>query len=58
MVEPLLNADQAGELLGVPRTWMLQKARDGVLPHVKLGHYTRFERSALQAWLSDQRRGT
>lgn len=53
----LLNAEQAGELLSVPPSWLLRQARAGRIPHVKLGHYTRFDPDALDAWVANQRRG-
>jgi excisionase family DNA binding protein len=48
---PLLNAEQAGELLGVPKSWLLAEARASRIPHLKLGHYTRFQRTALLDWI-------
>jgi excisionase family DNA binding protein len=56
--QSLMDPDQAAELLSVPPSWIMRQARAGKLPHVKLGHYTRFERGALDAWLANQRRGT
>jgi excisionase family DNA binding protein len=53
----LLTAQQAAELLGVPPSWLLRQARAGKLPHVKLGHYTRFDAAELEAWLAAQHRG-
>ena len=37
MTARLLDAKQAGDLLGVPATWLLAQARGGKVPHVKLG---------------------
>ena len=48
---PLLDAEQAGELLNVPPSWLMGMARKRAVPHVKLGHYTRFNRDELLAWL-------
>lgn len=39
---PLIDARAAGELLGVPHTWLLAQARAGRIPHHRLGHYVRF----------------
>jgi excisionase family DNA binding protein len=47
----LLDADQAGELLNVPSSWVMAQARSGRIPHCKLGHYTRFDRDELLAWV-------
>jgi hypothetical protein len=48
---PLLDADQAGELLNVPASWLMAQARASRVPHCKLGHYTRFQRDELLAWV-------
>ena len=53
----LLDADQAGALLNVPASWMLTQARAGRVPHAKLGHYTRFERDQLLAWVDGRATG-
>jgi excisionase family DNA binding protein len=54
----LLDAKQAGELLGVPATWLLAQARNGNVPHLKLGKYTRFDPADLERWLVSVKRGT
>jgi excisionase family DNA binding protein len=49
--EPLLiDAAAAGELLGLPESWIRRAAREGRIPHVKLGRYRRFNPAALEAW--------
>lgn len=48
---PLLDADGAAALLGVPSSWVLTEARAGRLPHVKVGKYTRFRRYDLLEWI-------
>ena len=48
--ESLVDAEAAAQLLGVPKSWVLARAREGGLPCVKLGHYTRFSPSDLAAW--------
>jgi hypothetical protein len=48
---PLLDAGQAGAVLNVPASWLMAQARAGRVPHVKLGHYTRFHRDELLAWI-------
>jgi excisionase family DNA binding protein len=55
--EPLIDARAAGRLLGVPHTWVLAQARAGLIPHHRLGHYVRFSRSDLEAWLGQTRLG-
>jgi hypothetical protein len=34
-------------LLGTPENWVRDKARAGVLPFVRMGHYVRFEPAAV-----------
>jgi len=55
--ERLIDAHAAGELLGVPHTWVLRQARHDMIPHVRLGHYVRFDAAELQAWRSARMRG-
>lgn len=52
--ESLLTAVQVAELLAVPESWVREATRDGRLPHLRLGRYRRYQRSAIEAWLSDQ----
>lgn len=40
--EPLLDANQAAALLGVTARWLEDGARQGIVPHYKLGRYIRF----------------
>jgi excisionase family DNA binding protein len=54
---PLIDAKAAGELLGVPHTWLLAQARAGRIPHHRLGYYVRFNAHDLDRWLVDTRRG-
>jgi excisionase family DNA binding protein len=53
----LIDAAQAGELLGVPKTWVLAEARADRIPHVRLGRYVRFEPKELEQWWEARRRG-
>jgi excisionase family DNA binding protein len=55
--DPLLDADGAAELLNVPRSWVLAQARDDAIPHVRLGHYVRFNADDLREWVEERRRG-
>jgi excisionase family DNA binding protein len=52
---PLIDAKAAGELLGVPHTWLLTQARTGRIPHHRLGHYVRFNPDDLKQWLHETR---
>lgn len=57
LASSLLNAEQAGALLSVPATWVLAEARAGRIPHIRLGHYVRFETRELEQWWRDRARG-
>ena len=48
---PLIDAKAASGLLGVPYTWLLAQAREGRIPHHRLGHYVRFNPEDLRDWL-------
>jgi excisionase family DNA binding protein len=52
---PLLDAKAASKLLGIPPTWLLAQARDGRVPHHRLGHYVRFSAEELRQWLTENR---
>jgi hypothetical protein len=47
--EPLLDANQAAAALAVTPRWLEDSARAGIIPHVKLGKYTRFRASEIAA---------
>jgi excisionase family DNA binding protein len=54
--EPLLTAAQVGSLLGdIPPKTILQYARDGRLPCVRIGKHVRFVRSDIRRALIPQR---
>jgi len=54
---PLIDSKAAGELLGVPHTWLLAQARAGRIPHHRLGHYVRFNAEDLSDWLRETQSG-
>ena len=51
----LIDAKAASQMLGVPHTWLLAQARDGRIPHHRLGHYVRFNPEDLTNWLAENR---
>jgi excisionase family DNA binding protein len=53
----LIDAKAAGELLGVPHTWVLEQARHDRIPHIRLGRYRRFDPEQLLAWAQKRARG-
>jgi hypothetical protein len=55
--DSLLDAKAAGELLGVPASWVLAEARAERIPHGHLGHYVRFDRDELLAWWRSRMHG-
>jgi excisionase family DNA binding protein len=57
IVPRLIDAEAAGELLGVPASWMLREARNDRIPHVRLGRYVRFDPESLDAWWQARLRG-
>jgi excisionase family DNA binding protein len=56
-VSGLVKAQEAADLLGVPKSWVLAQARKDAIPYVRLGHYVRFEPAVLEAWWQARRRG-
>jgi len=53
----LIDATEAGELLGVPKSWVFAEARADRIPHLRLGRYVRFEPEELEEWWRARRRG-
>ena len=47
----LVDAAAIADRLGVPRSWVLESARAGAIPHVRLGRYVRFSEDDVDAWL-------
>jgi len=39
----LVDANDAARILGVPPTWLLQRAREWRVPHYRIGKYIRFD---------------
>jgi excisionase family DNA binding protein len=55
----LLTVEEVAALLKVRPSWVYERirARRGdKLPHVKLGHYVRFERTAVEEFVRRQRK--
>jgi excisionase family DNA binding protein len=51
-VPRILNAQQLASYLGVPVSWVREKARTGDIPRLKIGHYVRFRLDDVQTYLS------
>ncbi|HUG63651.1 MAG TPA: helix-turn-helix domain-containing protein [Gaiellaceae bacterium] len=56
MSERLLDAAAIAERLGVPKTWVLDSARSGAMPCVRLGRYVRFDPVDVDAWIEECKR--
>jgi excisionase family DNA binding protein len=54
---PLLDAEEAGELLHLPSSWVMAEARANRIPNVRLGKYRRFKRDSLLAWMDGREAG-
>src|SRR5262245_20764382 len=50
--ERLVDAAAVADRLGVPKTWVLESARAGAIPHVRLGRYVRFDLGDVDEWLA------
>jgi excisionase family DNA binding protein len=57
MTGKLLDAKGAAELLNVPKSWVLESARNGTIPHIRLGRYVRFDPDELLRWVDSLRTG-
>jgi excisionase family DNA binding protein len=55
--EPLLDAETAASLLGIPRSSIYAYAKRGEPPHVKIGRHLKFIRSDLERALGERRAG-
>ena len=49
--DPLLNADEAAQLLHVPRSTLYELVRSRHLPHIRIGRNLRFTREDLASWV-------
>lgn len=50
--DPLLTADEVAELLQMTKAWVYAQTRARRIPHVPLGRYVRYRRSAVLAWIA------
>ncbi len=49
--DELLTLDEVAVLLKLPKSWIYERTRRKLIPHVKLGKYLRFSRAALSKWI-------
>lgn len=55
--DQLLTADDVASLMRVTRSWVYAETRRNALPHLRLGPYVRYRRSAIEAWMRTVERG-
>lgn len=56
LTEPLLNANEAAQLLHVPLSTLYELVRSRHLPHVRVGRGLRFTRLDLADWVEQNTR--
>jgi excisionase family DNA binding protein len=54
----LLTADEVAALLQVTCSWVYAETRKRRIPHLRLGRYVRYRRSAIKAWIEDVERSS
>lgn len=57
LTEPLMTADDAAQLLRVPRSTLYELVRSRGLPHIRVGRALRFTRADLGIWLAANSHG-
>jgi excisionase family DNA binding protein len=56
-LDRLLTASEVADRLAVPERWVREHTRGGLIPHVRLGRYVRYEWADVVAWLEEQKAG-
>jgi excisionase family DNA binding protein len=51
-IDTLLTADEVAELLQVTKAWVYAETRAKRIPHVPLGRYVRYRRTAVLQWIN------
>lgn len=54
----LLTADEVAALLQVTCSWVYAETRKRRIPHLRLGRYVRYRRSAIDAWIEEVERSS
>ncbi len=49
----LLTAEEVAALLQVTCAWVYAQTRNRRIPHLRLGRYVRYRRSALETWMHE-----
>jgi excisionase family DNA binding protein len=53
----LLTASEVAALLGVPKSWVYEQSRRGLIPTVELGRYRRYREHAIERMVAELERG-
>jgi hypothetical protein len=53
----LVDSKTVGLELGVPHTWVEAQARAGAIPHIRLGHYVRYDLAEVRRWVESLKEG-
>lgn len=56
--DALLTAEEVAALLQVTCSWVYAQTRSRRIPHLRLGRYVRYRRSALEAWMDEMERSS
>lgn len=56
--DDLLTAGEVASLLRMTPGWVYSETRRNRIPHIRLGRYVRYRRSAIDAWMSTLEAGT
>ena len=51
-IDTLLTADEVAALLQVTKAWVYAETRAKRIPHVPLGRYVRYRRTAVTQWIN------
>lgn len=51
--DALLTAGEVAALLRVTPAWIYTATRRNEVPHVRLGRYVRYRRSAIEEWIAE-----
>ena len=49
-----LTAEDLAALFNTPKSFWYEQARKGAVPHVRLGHYVRFNRVDVERWVAEE----
>jgi excisionase family DNA binding protein len=55
--DKLLTAGEVADLIRVTRAWVYAETRRNAIPHLRLGRYVRYRRTAIEAWMQTVERG-